>query len=343
MLETIIRQEIQEKGPISQSRFMELALFHPIHGYYKSQTAVGQDFTTSPEISQVFGELIGAWALDYYEKLGQPKTLTLVELGPGKGTLMADFLRMANISPSFSQALNVYMVEINPLLKGIQQSTIPHSLNYVEDFDHIPDSDDPLIIIANEFFDVLPANCYTRKENILYEKCIDFQEDQLCFTLLKRVENKGPDQTWEESPMALRLMKKISTRLLKQKGAFLCFDYGYTQEVGESLQALFQKEPSHPFTHIGKADLTCHIPFGRFKEIALLHGLGVQGPLPQGKFLENMGFTLRNEMLKRQNPSEKENLEIAATRLMHPQQMGMHFKVLAVFSPSNLLPIGFEE
>ncbi|MBA3814222.1 MAG: SAM-dependent methyltransferase [Alphaproteobacteria bacterium] len=343
MLENLLHQEIKEKGPLSQSRFMELALYHPTHGYYGAQETVGQDFTTSPEISQVFGELIGAWAIDYYEKLGQPPKLSLVELGPGKGTMMADFLRMAKVSPSFAQALNIYMVEINPLLKSIQQSTIPHSLNYVEKFEQIPENDSPIIIIANEFFDVLPTNCYVRKENVLYEKCIDLQDDQLCFTLIRRIENKGPDQTWEESPGTLRLMKEISTRLLKQKGAFLCIDYGYEEGSGDSLQALFKREPSQPLSHIGKSDLTCHINFGRLREISLLHHLGVKGPLPQGRFLKNMGFGLRMEMLKHKNPSQKESLEIGATRLTHPQQMGALFKVMAVFSPASLLPIGFEE
>lgn len=343
MLETLIRQEIQEKGPLSQSRFMELALYHPDYGYYVSQEAIGQDFTTSPEISQVFGELIGAWAIDYYEQLGQPQALSLIELGPGKGTLMADFLRMAKVSPSFSQALNIYTVEINPLLKSIQQRMIPYPLTAVERFEQIPEDGNPLIVIANEFFDVLPTNCYVRQENILYEKCIDLQNNQLCFTLLKRLENKGPDQIWEESPLAMQLMKQIAMRLLKTKGAFLCIDYGYEQGSGESLQALFKKEPSHVLSHIGKSDLTCHINFGRLKEISLLHGLGVRGPLPQGRFLENMGFALRVGMLKHKNPSKKESLEIGATRLTHPQQMGTLFKAMAVFSPPSLIPIGFEE
>lgn len=339
MLERYLCQEIQEKGPLSQSRFMEVALNH----YYSSQIAVGQDFTTSPEISQVFGELIGAWAIDYYENLGQPKTLTLVELGPGKGTLMADMLRTATLSPSFLKALNIQMVEINPALKKIQQKTISHSLNYVEHFHQIPQTKGPIIIIGNEFFDVLPTNCYIRKDNILYEKCVDVQEDTLCFTHVKRMESEGPDQTWEESPAAVSLMKDISTRLLHQTGAFLCIDYGYEQGTGESLQALFNKEPSLALSNIGQSDLTCHVNFGRLKEIALLHGLDVQGPIPQGIFLENLGINLRIEMLKRKNPTHAASLELSATRLTHPQQMGTLFKAMAVYSPSSLNPIGFEE
>lgn len=343
MLEHIVHQEIQEKGPLSQSRFMELALNHPLYGYYGSQQAVGQDFTTSPEISQVFGELIGGWAIDCYEKLGQPKVLSLVELGPGKGTLMADFLRTAKISPSFSQALNVHMVEINPLLRSIQQKTILHPLAYVDKFSNIPDSPHPLMIIANEFFDVLPTNCYVRKNDILYERCIDSQKDKLVFTLVKRGDNKGPDQVWEENSSGIRLMKEICLQLIKKGGVFLCIDYGYEQGYGETLQALFEKEPSPPLAQIGKSDLTCHVNFGRLREIAHLHGLGVLGPIPQGEFLKNIGLDLRIEMLKHKNPLEKEALEMGAIRLTHPQQMGTLFKVMAVFSPPSLMPVGFEE
>jgi len=343
MLEQLLHQEIERTGPLSQSRFMELALQHPTYGYYKSHEAIGRDFTTAPEISQVFGELLGAWAIDYYEKLGQPETLSLVELGPGKGTLMADFLRMSKISPAFSRALNIHMVEINPLLKIIQQRAISPPLHYVEQFDHVPCSPHPLILIANEFFDVLPTNFYVRKDNILYERYIDYQNGKFSFTLLKCMDNPGPDQSWEESPPSIALMNQICTRLRKQSGIFLCIDYGYEQGQGESLQALFGKEFSDPLCHIGKSDLTCHVNFGRLKEIALLHGLGVCGPLPQGQFLKNIGLDIRIEMLKHKNPLERENLAMGAKRLIHPQQMGELFKVMAVFSPPPLKPLGFEE
>lgn len=343
MLEDLICQEIQKMGPLSQSRFMELALHHPTYGYYRTREAIGQDFTTAPEISQVFGELIGIWAIDYYERLGQPPAISLVEFGPGKGTLMADFLRAVKVFPSFSQALNIYMVEMNPFLKSIQQKTISHPLHYVDKWNHIPENSAPLILIANEFFDVLPTNCYVREKNVLYEKCVDLKEGKLSFTLLRRCENKGPDQVWEESPQAAALMKAISARLLKQKGVFLFIDYGYEQGEGETLQAIFNKNFAHPLSHIGCSDLTCHINFGRLKDIALLHGLSVLGPIPQGKFLKNLGLDVRIEMLKHKNTLDKESLEIGAMRLTHPQQMGVLFKVMAVFSPPSLIPIGFEE
>ncbi|OJW52553.1 MAG: hypothetical protein BGO67_06355 [Alphaproteobacteria bacterium 41-28] len=343
MLESLISQEILESGPLSQSRFMELASQHPTYGYYRSQEAVGHDFTTSPEISQVFGELIGAWAIDYYLKLKQPKAVSLIELGPGKGTLMADFLRIAKMSKSFFEAINVTLVEINPLLKEAQLKTIPSPVTFVERLEDVPPSSSPLIIIANEFFDALPTNCYKRQDNVLYEKRVAIKDGRLVFTPVRLEENHGPDQIREESPTGVALTHEICSRLLKQTGVFLCIDYGYEKGGGESLQALFGGKLSDPLLHVGKSDLTCHVNFGQLKEIALSRGLGVFGPLSQRQFLKTIGIERRIEMLKRENPSQKASLEVAATRLIHPQQMGTLFKVMAIFSPLTIAPTGFEQ
>lgn len=335
MLEKLLHQEIQEKGPLSQSRFMELALQHPLYGYYRSQEAVSRDFTTSPEISQMFGELIGAWAIDCYTKLKEPQTLTLLELGPGKGTLMADFLRVAKGSKLFFEALKLYLIEINPLLKQAQQKTIPFPASWIETVGELPLLDDPLIIIANEFFDALPTHCYMRKDNILFERCIEIQKDKVVFTFLPLRPDPGPDHTWEESLHTEAIIHDICLKLLKQRGFFICIDYGYEQGAADSLQALFQGEPSSPLAHIGKSDLTCHVNFGKIKEIAYSHGLDVYGPLPQGQFLKTMGLDTRLEKLKQSNPSQKASLNIGATRLTHPQQMGELFKVIIISSPTG--------
>lgn len=343
MLENLLRQEIHEKGPLSQYQFMEVALQHPEFGYYRSQEAISRDFTTSPEISQVFGELLGAWAIDYFLKLNQPKNLSLIELGPGKGTLLTDFLRIVSqISMPFLEALDITLVEINPLLKTIQQNTIPCPIKWVEHVEHIPLSDAPLMILANEFFDVLPTHCYIRKENKLYERCLILKEDKLTFAPLFLQENQGPDQTWEESPKAESLIHTLCDRLLMQSGVFLCIDYGYEKGAGDSLQALFKGEPSDPLSHIGKSDLTCHVHFGRFKDIALSKGLGVLGPLPQGQFLKNIGLETRIERLKHKNPLQRAPLEVASRRLSDPRHMGALFKVMAIFSSLTLIPAGFE-
>ena len=341
MLNHIIEEEIKEKGPLPQSRFMELALQHPLHGYYRSQEAIAQDFTTSPEISQIFGELIGIWALDFYIKLGQPKTLSLIELGPGKGTLMSDLLRATHQSPAFFKALNIYLIEINPLLKKKQLKNIHAAVKWVERFEDIPPSSNPTIIIANEFFDALPTDCYIRQNNILYKRCIDVKKDKFIFTHVALREDLGSDHIWEESPASEALLHAICAHLLKNPGVFLCIDYGYEQGGGDSFQALFRKTPSSPLSHVGKSDLTCHVNFGQFKEISLSKGLKVEGPLSQGCFLKNMGLDVRKEILKDQNPSYKTSLELAAMRLTHPQQMGTIFKAMAIFSPSILPPIGF--
>ena len=338
MLNSRLRQEIQENGPLSQSRFMELSL----QTYYATHDPL-KDFTTAPEVSQMFGELIGLWALDLYEKLGSSPHIMLVELGPGKGTLMADIVRVAKVSSAFSNALEVHLVEISPLLKEIQKKFIHHPhVMWHENFEDIQASPNPIIVIANEFFDALPTNCYERKDNKVYERCIGMKEEKFSFVFNPLREEQGPNLLWEESPLACDLMQTINRRLLKQSGAFLCIDYGYEKGTGDTLQALFDGKPSHPLSHVGDSDMTCHVNFGQFKQVSTARGLGMMGPLPQGHFLKNLGLDKRLEMLKRHNPSQRATLEAAYTRLTHPQQMGTLFKAMTVFSPLSLTPLGFE-
>jgi len=343
MLEEFLRQEIQENSLISQKRFMELALQHPLYGYYRTHVGVGHDFTTAPETSQMFGELLGLWALDYYKKLGCPPAITLIELGPGRGTLMADFLRAAKVSPSFLRVLRLQLVEINPVLKQKQQQLIKHeAIEWHEKLEDIPLLPGPFIVIANEFFDALPTQCYVRKDKILYERAIGIQEGAFAFTLNPLGQDEGPDQVWEESPAVEVVIREIAARLLAQGGIFLCLDYGYEKGEGESLQALFEGKSSSPLAHIGHSDLTCHVNFGRLKELALSKGLGVLGPFGQGKFLRNIGLDLRAQTLKHKNPAQRASIDAAVARLTHPHHMGDLFKVMAVFSPSSFEPIGFE-
>lgn len=342
MLEDFLCQQIFENGPLSQSQFMEYALQHPEFGYYRTQEAISRDFTTAPEISQVFGELLGAWAIDYFNKLNKPKSLSLIELGPGRGSLLADFLRVAQqLSKPFFEALDLTLVEINPRLKTLQNKRLPHSVKWVEDFADIQPSENPLIIIANEFFDALPTTQYRRKDNRLYERCLITEKKSLSFSDVFIEENQGPDEVWEHSEKADSLIHQICDRLLKQTGVFLCIDYGYEKGTGESLQALFEGKPSDPLSHIGKSDLTCHVNFSHLKRIALSKGLGVKGPLPQGHFLNNIGLATRIKMLKEKRPEHSAALEAAAQRLTSPQQMGTVFKALAIFSPPTQIPAGF--
>ena len=319
---------------------MELALQHPTHGYYRTQQAVGRDFTTAPEISQLFGELIGAWAIDIYEKLGNPPQINLIELGPGRGTLMADLLRVAPLSPPFLQALQIHLVEINPLLKQSQQKTIDHpTLHWHETINTLP-TQAPLIILANEFFDALPTNYYIRKENILYERQVDLAKEE--FVLHPLGPDEGEDTAWEESPATLMIFETLGQRLHTQEGALLLIDYGYETGQGDTLQALYQGAPSSPLSHVGQSDVTSHVNFGALKKAALDQGLTVFGPVPQGSFLKNLGIDVRTALLKHKNPQMSASLTAACERLTHPHQMGTLFKVMAIAS-SNALPLeGFE-
>ncbi len=343
MLEEILKQHIEVHGPITQSEFMEFALQHPKYGYYQKHESVSKDFTTAPEVSQVFGELIGAWAIDIYQKLGQPHQVSLVELGPGKGTLMKDFLRVAQIhSPPFYQAINLSLIEKHPELRKIQKSIGHSNMIFAENFEDIPANQSPFIILANEFFDAIPTNYYIRKDNKLYERRLACKQNQLHFNMEYVKEDQGEDLIWEHSPITMNIIHQICDRLLKQSGIFLCIDYGYDQGQGDSLQALYNGEPSDPLTHMGESDLTCHVNFKAIKEFALSRDLCVSGPLPQGLFLRNLGLDQRFDSLKMKNPDQAAQLDAARTRLTHPQQMGSLFKVIAIYSPATLLPEGFE-
>jgi len=338
MLETQIKQQIKEKGPLPQSRFMELAL----KAYYSGEASIGQDFTTAPEVSQLFGELIGLWTLDLYQQLGSPEKILYVELGPGRGTLMKDILRVAKLSPPFLKALDIHFVEFSPRLKKLQQQALPGiPVTWHESFETIPSSSAPLLIVANEFFDALPAAYYLRKKGILYERCVDVRDGELIFAFQPLREGEGADTSWEESADTMRWVRAIFERLKAQTGAFLCFDYGYEKGEGETLQALFEGTLSSPLQHIGASDMSFHVNFGLFRREALEQGISVWGPLSQGLFLNRLNIKQRVESLQKQNPTKGGELEAAYARLTHPLQMGLLFKALAMTSPSSLLPLGF--
>lgn len=339
MLEVQLLDEIEKNGPLPQSQFMEKAL----QTYYQNHIVLGKDFTTAPEVSQVFGELIGLWLLDMYQQLGRPEKISLVELGPGKGTLMADVLRIAKMVPAFSDALEIYLVEFSPLLKSLQKKTISHpSIKWLEKIEDIPSSSTPLLVIANEFLDALPTTYYSRKNNDLYERCVGAKEGKISFQFKYLCQNPGPETLWEESVAVKSLIEGLCKRLKKQTGAFLCLDYGYEKGEGDTLQALFEGHPVDPLSHIGDADISCHVNFGHLRELVLKEGLKAWGPLPQGTFLKNLHIKERIERLKKTNPSQKGSLEAAYTRLTHPSQMGLLFKAFAITFPISLEPIGFD-
>lgn len=336
--ESLIRSEIELKGPLSVERFMEIALHHPTHGYYAKAPAIGPDFITAPEISQMFGEIIGAWCVDMWYQMGCPSPFHLVELGPGRGTLMADILKIFVQVPELWEGLHVYLVERNATLKDLQAKVL--DMGVITWCDHLCEvsTSEPTIVIANEFFDAFPVRQFT-KEGAL-EKHITLENEKLTFVDLDCP--NSPD-TLEDSPQAEEYFTELCTFISRTEGAALLLDYGYGNGTGHTVQALKSHTPVSLFDHIGEADITAHVNFGAFEQIAQDEGLQVWGPTFQGDFLTQLGIIQRADRLKSHNPTEAALIASQLMRLVHPHQMGTLFKVMALCATDDLIPGGFDD
>ncbi|PWB93443.1 class I SAM-dependent methyltransferase [Methylosinus sporium] len=355
-----LRQDIAElvaqDGPITLETYMTLALSHPSKGYYMTRDpfGAGGDFITAPEISQMFGELIGLWAQEAWRAAQSPSPLRLVELGPGRGTLMGDALRVARIAPEFLSALDVHLVETSPLLEARQRQTLanaPASVSWSADIARVPDG--PAIIIANEFFDALPVRHFVQTERGWSERLVGLDDSgALAFGVGEGVE---PDLTVaaqegsiiEIGAIGARIMGDIAARLVAQGGALLVIDYGYTQTaLGETLQAVSRHAYVDPLEAPGEADLTTHVDFASLARAAAAAGAKVQGPVTQGAFLRQLGVVERAEALKKRATTEQRaEIDIALARLIGAgdpkRDMGELFKVIAVTHPDMPLLPGF--
>ena len=341
-----IRALIAHGGPISLERYMELALSHPEHGYYMSQAifGAGGDFITAPEISQMFGELVGLWAAEAWTVLGAPAPVRLVELGPGRGTLMLDALRAARVSQQFYASLDIHMVETSPALEARQRAALANTglpASWHRRLADVPDG--PAIVIANELFDALPVRHYMRAENGWHERCVGLGPDgQLAFGLSPLAEPaiSAPaaiGAILEIGAQAHQMMGALAARLARQGGAALVIDYGHAVTgLGETLQAMRQHRPVDPLAEPGLADLTAHVDFAGLARAAQAAGALVQGPVGQGIFLAELGIFERAAAL-RQNatPEQAATLGAALARLTQGGAgMGQVFKVLAVRHPA---------
>lgn len=346
-LEQEMRWSIAQEGPLSIERFMSLALGHPQYGYYMTRDPFGArgDFITAPEISQMFGELLGLWAAEVWAQIGRPPMVRLIELGPGRGTLMADALRALRSVPGFLQALEVHMVETSPVLTERQKSTLARSpvpISWHKDISEVPEG--PAIIIANELFDALPVRHYVRTQRGWCERLIGLDADnQLIFGASTEVETTintpAPlGEVLEISVEARLLMRTLAQRLQRHTGAVLAIDYGYTQTaLGETLQALKGHQFVDVLSSIGEADLTTHVDFAALARAAKSVGANVFGPITQGEFLAQLGIEQRADGLKRRaTESQCAEIDAALQRLTDPapQYMGDLFKVIAVTSAS---------
>jgi NADH dehydrogenase [ubiquinone] 1 alpha subcomplex assembly factor 7 len=336
---------------------MALALGHPEHGYYRKQDPLGRsgDFITAPEISQVFGELIGLWAAIAWQQAGSPAFVQLIELGPGRGTLMADFLRAAKSVPGFVEALDIHLVETSPALRQCQKQTLGgNRVQWHAELANIPAG--PALIIANEFFDALPVDQYIRTADGWCHRCIGMEEggETLCFipgdpaTLPEAVSDIATGalqgSILEYSPASADHASQMASRMAEDGIAALIIDYGHARSgAGETLQAVRGHSRHDVLSNIGNADLTTHVDFETLSRAAANAGAAVYGPLPQGAFLAALGIEARTEVLAGGAKDDQAGLlHSGCRRLIAADGMGTLFKVLALTGKNPGLPAAFE-
>ena len=347
-LEAEVRRRIKMAGPMPVRQYMELCLSHPVHGYYTTRDPLGRggDFITAPEISQVFGELLGLWAASAWHRMGQPENVRLVEIGPGRGTMMLDALRAAQV---------VHLVEISPALQERQQqamATLDVPVMWHQTLDEVPDG--PAIVLANELFDALPVNQAIKQFNGWYERVVEIGPDgKLTFgianDLIPLFDQLVPPNMRDASIGAIyewradNLPLSLSRRVVRQGGAALVVDYGHVESApGDTLQAVGGHAFVNPLESPGAVDLTAHLDFQAFALAAESMGAGVTGPIAQAEFLRNLGIEKRAASLKAMaSPEKAAEIDSAIQRLLGEgrTEMGSLFKAIGIAHPSlGILP-----
>ena len=353
---------IGAQGPISIAEFMTLALHDPADGYYATRDPLGAggDFVTAPEVSQMFGELAGLWLAQAWIDQAKPKRPLLVELGPGRGTLMADALRALNIVPEFRRALDVVLVEISPVLREEQRKTLEGcgvAVRWATSLAEIAGGG-PLFLIANEFFDALPIRQFVKTERGWCERMVGLDADGAFSFVLSPVPypaaNLPPNRdgaprggVYEMSAAGESVAEEIGHRIAAGGGAALIVDYGYDAPgFGETLQAVAGHKFADVLMNPGASDLSAHVDFQALGDAAVRGGASVCGPVEQGPFLLSLGLAERASRLTVSTRSgagliEQEQVQLAVERLTSPEQMGTLFKALAIVPKTAPTPPGF--
>ncbi|MEA2757087.1 MAG: dehydrogenase [ubiquinone] 1 alpha subcomplex assembly factor 7 [Aliidongia sp.] len=347
---------IRRDGPIGVDRFMATALGDPVHGYYMTRDPLGVagDFITAPEISQIFGEIVGLWCADQWQQIGCPDPVHLAELGPGRGTLMADLLRALAVLPPLRAAIRLHLVETSPVLRDRQRARLSErhpdlTPRWHEHFDTVPTG--PLLLIANEFFDALPIRQWQNRTGVWHERRIGLDaEGDFTFTLGPPARPPiapppaGEDAIFETAEAGLAVAAAIGRRLAACPGAALIIDYGHARTaVGETLQAVRRHRPIPVLDLPGEADLTAHVDFAALAGALAVPGVRCWGPVTQRQFLSANGAAQRVAALTRGKPeAEAAAIGHAAARLLDPAQMGSLFKVLAAIPADRPAPSGFD-
>ncbi|MBV0912616.1 class I SAM-dependent methyltransferase [Anianabacter salinae] len=339
-LAALIARRIAATGPITLADYMTECLFHPKHGYYTTGHPIGRagDFTTAPEISQMFGELVGLSLAQAWQDQGCPAPVALVEMGPGRGALMADALRATSGVPGFHDALRLHLVEVSPVLRGAQAAALagPHVITFHDSIADVPEI--PLLLIANEFFDALPVRQFQRHDGGWQERVVGLEGDRLTLGLTApaplaalehRLADTIPGQIVETRAGAGAIAEEIGRRIADHGGAALIVDYGGWRSIGDTFQALKDHAPDDPFAHPGQADLTAHVDFEALAQA--MPRTQVSAMTPQGVWLERLGITARAQALANGLTGAALDAQVCAhRRLTHPQEMGSLFKVISV-------------
>jgi SAM-dependent MidA family methyltransferase len=352
-LRDVLIRRIAATGPLSMADYMSDCLLHPDHGYYSTRDPLGAggDFTTAPEISQMFGELLGLSLAQTWMDQGCPAPFTLAEPGPGRGTLMADLLRATRGVPDFHAAMQIRLIEASPALKDVQARTLADCApEWIGSFGDLPEQ--PLFLVANEFFDVLPVRQFQRDGAAWRERQVGVQDNALTIglgpagpqpALAHRLDDTRNGDLVEICPAAPRITEAIAGRIARNGGAALIVDYGDWRSLGDTLQALQNHAPVDILAAPGESDLTAHVDFETLTQAAAAAGARFSRLAPQGVFLERLGVTQRAQALARTLKGDALEALIAAhRRLTHPEEMGNLFKVLGLFPAQAAPPPGLE-
>ena len=344
-----LRRLIAAEGPLTVARYMEEALFHPRFGYYATRDPLGArgDFVTAPEISQTFGELLGAWCADYWRRIGAPDRVMLVELGPGRGTLLADALRATRTVPGFAAAVRVHLVERSPALRAAQARVLGDAAPTWHDaLTDAPEG--PMLLLANEFLDALPVRQFVRRAGEWHERRVDADANGALRFVLDATPADlafdAPEAAIRETrPAADALASEVGRRLARHGGAALFVDYGYFPSAcGDTLQAVRRHRSSDVLAAPGESDLTAHVDFASFAAAATSAGACAWGPVGQGTFLHSLGIEARaRKLLEHADGEQALLIRSGCRRLVDPGEMGTLFKALALTAPGAPAPAGF--
>ncbi|WP_291843187.1 SAM-dependent methyltransferase [Maricaulis sp.] len=361
MIADTLRDRIRTGGPISIAAFMTEALFDPRHGFYatKDPIGAGADFITAPEISQMFGELIGLVAAQTWLDMGRPAGLKLIELGPGRGTMMSDALRAARTVPGFMDAAEIVLIEASAALKAVQAQTLGPTgaqIRWVDRLEAVAPG--PSIILANEFLDCLPVRQAVRHKGQWHERLVgldpkDEAGQTFAFVLgppLASETDLIPPRLREAADGALvelrpgdrQVIDQLAARFADQPGRALFIDYGPAHsEVGDTLQAIRAHKKQPPLEAPGTADLTARVDFESLMQAGRSAGLTCYGPEPQGAWLAGLGIEARAAALSQSQPGKRSEIARQIWRLTDPEQMGELFKLVCLDSADMPPPPGF--